>query len=218
MAIPNSLDKEYSILANHDSKSQKRLQIHMLERNISRTKCTWCSPTISEDFHNYVDIGYSSLKHHKPLQLTHSEKLRVLPVGHFIAEIPRFYIPTSGWINVPEFAKYVVYDENDIIVGYDEKTASHLVPQFKLRSPLQQKLVSDTRMIERGSVCNTRSKGSLQRIAERLGIEPDQRHNVVRLCQDIRAKLIHLELDERRKNTNIKWFYHYWEKQPTQNL
>ena len=56
----------------------------------------------------------------------------------------------------------------------------------------------------------------LQEISKKIGIDKKSRkkNNVTTICDDIRTRLIYLELKERIAKTNIKWFYFIYEKRP----
>lgn len=143
----------------------------------------------------------------------------ILPIGHILDEVPRMYSPDKGWFIVPEYMQNVnidSYKENDIVIGYYEKSKTGLEVKFKLRKPIQQiKVYKDTRLIERGSACTSSKKHELLDICKKLGVL-DQCSGVRDICNIIRVKLIENEISERRKGTNIKWFYHLIEKQPSQ--
>lgn len=154
----------------------------------------------------------------------------ILPIGHILGEVPRMYDPreikseksneVTNWTNNPEYLGRLTYDfkENDIIIGYYEKSKTGIEVRFKLRRPIQFiKIHTDTRMIEKGSVCTSIKKPELYKLCERLGIK-DSCIGIKDVCNVIRVKLIENEIEERRKGTNIKWFYHLIEKQPVPGL
>lgn len=141
----------------------------------------------------------------------------ILPIGHILDEVPRMYAPEKGWFTVSEYMQRLSsdqYKENDIIIGYYEKSKTGLDVKFKLRSPIQKiKIYKDTRLIERGSVCTSNKKQQLMELSRKLGIKR-QCSGIRDICDLIRIKLIENEISERRKGTKIKWFYHLIEKQP----
>lgn len=138
---------------------------------------------------------------------------KLLPIGHFITTIPRFYHPDKDWFDSPEYTQRTQeYKENEIIIGYYEKLSTGLRVKFKIRSPLHKiEKFSDTRMIERGSICSSNTKSYLLEIAEKLKIIIPDKINVPNLCHLIEEKLQLNELEERRNKTNIKWLYPAWE-------
>ncbi len=136
----------------------------------------------------------------------------LLPVGHMVLEVPRIYFNTK-WRTAPEFYINKTYVENNIIIGYYEKSRSSITYKFKLRSPIQNiKRFQDQRLTERGYVCSTHSKLGIIAIAKKLGLPSGG--SITKLCEAIRVDLICKEISERTKGTNIKWFYHFYENQP----
>jgi hypothetical protein len=155
----------------------------------------------------------------------------MLPVGHFLsrgsvigAVIPRIYKPEEDtWGIATEFVeqkedKNAV--ENDYLIGYYEKNPTGIDVKFKLRPPVH-KIVkhSDSRMIERGSVCSTRKKEELYEIADQLEIDI-KGVSIKELCDLIKFELMHRELKSRREarkkktSKRIRWFYLHFENQP----
>ena len=54
------------------------------------------------------------------------------------------------------------WKENNIIIGYDVKSETGIYIRFKIRSPIHTiKKFKDTRKIEKGSTCNSKSKNFL---------------------------------------------------------
>ena len=143
---------------------------------------------------------------------------KVLPIGHFMANAPRFFHPDKDWFESPEYVQRTQeYKENDIIIGYYEKSGTGLRVKFKIRSPIHKiQKHKDIRMIEKGSICTSNSKEYLLDIAKKLKIKLPEKINVPNLCHEIEAKLQLNELEERKAKTNIKWFFSFWEVQPTE--
>lgn len=140
----------------------------------------------------------------------------MLPIGHFMSTVPRFYHPDKDWYPIPDYTQRTQeYKENDIIIGYYEKSPTGLRIKFKIRTPVQYiQKYNDARMIEKGSICSSNSKTYLIEIATKLGIKFGNKINLSDLCSQIESNLIFRELNERRKKTNIKWFYSFWETRP----
>lgn len=137
----------------------------------------------------------------------------LLPIGTFIHVVPRFYNPARGWYDAPDYTKEVrVWKENDIIIGYFVRSKTGMSVRLKLRPPIDSN-ITDARKIEKGATCNTHSKEQLITILNKLGVKPP-RGDVNTLCGEITSRIIYMELEERRKKTDIKYFYMYWEKQP----
>ena len=161
----------------------------------------------------------------------------LLPVGHFLnaqnytqtVSIPILYAPdwkstkeVKEWSPANDFASIIkdnVNDvENDIIVGYYDKTQSSVELKFKLRQPIHKMTqYEDSRMMERGSACSTRKKEELHSIMKTLDIKLDKRHDNIRsMCDIIKLELMRREILSRKnsRGTRIRWFYFHFENQP----
>lgn len=166
----------------------------------------------------------------------------ILPIGHFLITgldtignvlIPKIYNPQEDiFVRSNEFVQYYVPKhevENDIIVGYYEKTPGGIDIKFKLRPPVHKITKhEDTRMMERGSACNTRKKEELYEIAKQLGLVKNNIINdgssIKDICQEIKLELMQREMAERRKikhmtveqrnrHKRVRWFYLHFETQ-----
>jgi hypothetical protein len=195
--------------------------INMLKSSINQSDLNWVSTGMNNQFNEELE---NSLKlfdgiYKKKLHIDKGEKVdaSLIPVGHFLLSIPRFYLPELKWYDNPEYLQNnIAYVENNIIIGYDERSDKGIHIRFKIRNPIQNiKQFSDNRMIEKGAVCSTKSKSYLKDIAIKIGIKfTKTKFNVDVLCNDIRTRLLYLELNERVKKTNIKWFYFVYETRP----
>jgi hypothetical protein len=164
------------------------------------------------------------------------------PMGYASAKSVRLFDPAADkWHEVSKVSlnRHVTYKENDIIVGYLETAEDHM--RFKLRRPIQQikadinrdiharkaskseaeggtarTTVGDTRLIERGIVCGTKSKRDLLRIIASLGVSAsklDKADLRVRgLCAIIRDRLIESEMKERKRDSKHKFLYSWWDE------
>ncbi len=194
--------------------------INLLKSSINTTLLNWAPSEAKAHFKNNLELSLALFsgkfkKSKKPQKVSAD----LLPVGHFFRKIPRFYHPEKegGWYDLPEYIKPSEhYKENDLIIGYDEKTETGVHIRFKIRPPAHKaKKFKDVRKMEKGSVCaHSKSKTFLKEIANKLGITPKDKINVESLCDRIRTKLIYNELKERIKKTKIKWFYFSYEYQP----
>ena len=75
------------------------------------------------------------------------------------------------------------------------------------------KKVKDNRKIQSGLNCLNIDKPDLFLICKKLKIDISKiknRKNTI--CDLIKFELIRLELEERKKKSNIRYFYFYWEK------
>lgn len=148
----------------------------------------------------------------KPIKVNSDD----LPVGHFMTGNPRFYHPDKGWFDSPEYVQLAnEFKENDTIIGYYEKGNSFKV-KFKIRNPIHKiQKHKDIRMIEKGSICSSISKDSLIELANKLSLKVPP-SNIQTLCREIENELQRRELEERKKKSNIKWFYSFWESRPNE--
>ena len=195
--------------------------INMLKSSINQSDLNWISTGMktkcNEELENSLKLFDGIYK--KKLHVNKIEKVdaSLIPVGHFLSSSPRLYIPEMKWYDNPEYLQNEIsYVENDKIVGYDERSDKGIHIRFKIRNPIQNiKQYKDSRLIEKGAVCSTKSKSYLKDIAIKIGIKfTKSKFNVDVLCRDIRTRLIYLELKERMNKTNIKWFYFVYETRP----
>ncbi len=145
------------------------------------------------------------------------------------------------WLEVSKIAlnRHVTYKENDIIVGHLESAGDSM--RFKLRKPVHRikddilkesharkmtkselegiaarTVANDTRLIERGIVCNTKNKRDLLHIIAALGISASQLAKqdirIKRLCEVIKDRLIALEIKERQHDSRYKYLYSWWDE------
>ena len=137
----------------------------------------------------------------------------LLPVGHIIEEQPIIYTKEKGWFNNNiNYSKNIKYEDNDIIVGYNSKDSNSTEIKFKIRPPTSKKEVKDSRIIFTGVVCLTKDKSYLLNILNQLNPSLDLgKISKKDLCNMIKQELIIKELQERKKNSNIKYYYHLYE-------
>ena len=192
--------------------------INMLKSSINKSGINWISTGLKSQFNDNLELSLKLFdgNYRKPNKTT-KVNADLVPVGHFMRQTPRFYHPVDKWFDSPEYLDATeVLTENDIVVGYDERSSNGIHIRFKIRKPIQDiKQYKDTRMIEKGSVCSYKSKEYLRDLAKKLGIKYDNKKlNVSILCNDIRTKILYYELKERSAGTKIKWFYFIYEKRP----
>jgi superfamily II DNA or RNA helicase len=191
--------------------------INLLKSSINKSDIRWISSGLKERFENNIE---QSLKlfdgNYKKKTPKKKISADLIPVGHFLNYIPKFYHPENGWFESPEYLdSNEQFVENNVIIGYDERSKTGIHIRFKVRNPIQNiKQFKDTRLIEKGSVCSFRSKIFLKDIANKLGIKYKGKINVDTLCTDIRTKLIYLEIKERVAKSKKKWFYFIYENRP----
>lgn len=143
------------------------------------------------------------------------------PVGFLTQKSVRLY-DSPAWIEVSKTSmnKRTQFVENDVIVGYFDQGADGKM-KFKLRKPIQQlrkEMGKDTRTIERGIVCATKSKDDLVDIAKKLGIDAKKMqredYRIKTLCDLIKGKLLEMEMKHRQRDDKYKVFYLWNEHQP----
>lgn len=158
-----------------------------------------------------IDIGYFlNKKKNKFIKINDT----LLPVGYHIDEIPQLYTIENKWFDsYINYIKNKTYIENDIIIGYSTKDKSSIEIKFKLRPPKIKNEYNDLRKVYTGVVCSTKDKDILLKILFQLNPKLIvQKISKIELCNLIKRELIINELKERRKKSNIKWYYNIFEQ------
>ena len=190
--------------------------INLLRTSINRSSNAWIPQEFRKQFNKTLADSVKLFAGDKK-KTRHIHKVSAinLPIGHFISKFPRLYHPDRGWTEDPTYIQNDQnYVENNLIVGYDERSKTGVHIRFKLRAPSHNITKhKDSRLIERGTVCSSKSRNFLLQIAKKLGMEINKNINIIELCSTIRSKLIRNELKERIKKTNIKYFYFHYEQQ-----
>jgi hypothetical protein len=198
------LPKEYS--------EKNRGDLIHIARSIERSGCSWCPNTTKSRYDLAIEkskLRFAKLKSDK---LTATDD--VIPIGHVMDEIARFYLPSRGWFSSPEYSRSgTTWTENDQIIGFDLRSTGGMHIRFRLRNPKQNiEHFADARLIERGIICTSRSREYLISLAKKLDVVlPKDDANLGNICREIRARLLYLELKERAKGSNIKYFYNLFE-------
>ncbi len=141
----------------------------------------------------------------------------ILPIGYFMQKVPRFYHPVKGWYDAADYTRGCRnFLENDVIIGYYQKSTTGLRVLFKIRRPIhKQDNKGDSRKSEKGTACASKSKSELHELLDALGTKVTEDLSIGDLCQMLKYRLLYLEILERRNpQSNIKYFYQYWECQP----
>lgn len=190
--------------------------VNLLISSINRSDPKWISTGMVKEYENKLTITNALFDGlYKKNKRVGKVPANLLPVGHFLAKLPRFFIPKEGWHDDPTYSSSTTTKENPIIIGYDSRSKTGLSVKFKLRTPTQNiKKNVDSRTIEKGAICSTKSKTYLQEIAKKLGIvlNKEETMNVETLCSKIRSKLIYNELKERVDKKSQRWFYFVYEQ------
>lgn len=141
----------------------------------------------------------------------------IIPIGHFLKNKPTLYdIQNKKWITIPTIFKKIQYINNPKITGYDIKMEDSMIIDFKMQVQRGKgdKKNKDTEGTK-GIVCTFNSKTTLKEVCKLLDINLEQNHgNLLKkntICSIIREKLIELEEKERKKQSNIKYFYNFYE-------
>ena len=200
---------------------------NLLKSSLTKSNVNWVSTgmknTYNEKLEKTLSLYDGLTKKNKTFKKIPANNL---PVGHFIDNIPRFYLPElGGWIDDPNYAETnIKFNENKIIVGYDDRSQTGINIKFKIRNPIQNiRKFTDSRMIEKGSVCTTKSKPYLKNLLEKLGVNTkNKKLSVFEMCDLIRNRLIYFELKEQEKNIpedkKEKYFYYMFQKRPELNI
>jgi hypothetical protein len=191
--------------------------INMLKSSINTTLLHWAPSELREQYESVLDKTYVYYPKGRDMPLGKKKKVPAneLPVGHLLDKVPRFYSQEDNWFDSIEYmAVDKTMKENPIIIGFDEKSKTGISVKFKIRPPnIGKKVSSDSRTIEKGSVCSfSKDKKYLLDLMKKLKIK-EADSNISTICEKIRTKLIYNELTERLKKTKIKWFYFSYEKQ-----
>ena len=191
--------------------------INLLKSSINNSSNVWIPENFRNmynDILNEVDNLFDDRK--KKNKYINKVLAKYLPIGHYINKFPTLYTPENGWKEEPNYASpEQEFIENDLVIGYDEKSKTGIHIRFKLRKPIHSiKKFKDIRLIEKGTVCKSKSKSELKKIAVALNAEVPDKINIDELCSLIRTKLIRAELKERIAKSKIKYFYFHYEERP----
>lgn len=165
------------------------------------------------------------------------------PIGYCNAKSVRLYDASiKKWLEVSRVSlnKQANFKENDAVIGHLEAGPTGDI-KFKLRHSVQQirdairedittrqelvartgvgrAVTGDTRLIERGIVCETKPKTALIDTLRQLGIRDSaklglDKMKIKQLCKMIKQRLLELEINERSNKTRIKYLYGWWDEQ-----
>lgn len=203
--------------------SKKDREIQELKNTLDKTKCSWCPQNVLVKYNTTISKQIESTKtsHTSKSDSVPKKKIKtnadLLPVGYILGDSPKFYHPSTDWLFDPEYiTNYDKIKENNIIIGYDEKTENGIHIMFKIRSPIKitKNNMDDKRKFEKGGLCLHKSKLFLETLLKKLGAKLDGKSNITNICTEIKANLIKKEIEARQNKSGIKWFYFYYEKQP----
>lgn len=158
----------------------------------------------------------------------YSDLDKMTPVG-FMDKDSVLLFDGVTWIKVNKVAMNIrtEFQENGTIIGYFDDIKNTDIVKFKMRRPIHEirktanaTKSDDIRLLERGMVCETRNKQELARISKELkinitGIAEPGKVKIKNICDSIRDRLIDLEAAERQKDSKIKYFYMFYDSQPS---
>jgi hypothetical protein len=137
----------------------------------------------------------------------------LLPIGHIFDKELKFYNPNQFWFSKLKYNNInLSFTNNPKIIGYLEKINIGFDIVFKVKTNNNIKKQSDKRLIQSGLKCINIDKPDLYNICNILKIDISKIKNKKQnICELIKFELIKLELEERKKKSNIRYFYFYWE-------
>lgn len=176
----------------------------------------------SEEHYEYIKKGLKYSMYYKYKEKFYPVKKEVkdflIPIGHYFnPKIKIFskdkWTETTRFNNLGELGKR--FRNNKYIIGFLEKDKSGFQISFKIRLDNETDNTNnvDQRKIITGSVCEHFEKKQLIDICKKLGIklenkEDERKYN---MCHSIKIKLIELELEARKNESNVRYFKFYWE-------
>jgi hypothetical protein len=146
-----------------------------------------------------------------------SNKLHIdksTPIGYLTKHSIKLY-DHPRWIDVskPSMNIRTHFVEPGPITGYIDVVGDTL--KFKVRNALTEKSIhSDTRLIEKGIVCESKSRHDIINMAESLKIKIHPNDKNRDICMKIYKNLVDKEIAERVKDTKYKYFYMFYEELP----
>ena len=191
--------------------------LNLLKTTFNRTSNTWIPAEFREYYNETIQKSLALFEgKNKKIKSYVKAPANMLPIGHFISKFPRLYIPEKSWDENPTYLQNEKeFKENNLVIGFDERSTTGVHIRFKIRNPIHNiKKHVDSRFTEKGTVCKSKSKGYLHAVAKKLDIMVPAKVNGPELCALIKSKLIRMELIERTKGSNIKYFYFFYEQRP----
>jgi superfamily II DNA or RNA helicase/ribosomal protein S8 len=176
----------------------------------------------SEEHYEYIKKGLKYSMYYKYKEKFYPIKKDVkdflIPIGHYFN--PKIKIFSKNkWSEPNHFNKLGElgkrFKNNKYIIGFLEKDKSGFQISFKIRLDNEHNTNKniDQRKIITGSVCEHFEKKQLTEICKKLGIqlenkEDERKYN---MCHSIKIKLIEMELEARKNESNVRYFKFYWE-------
>jgi len=171
----------------------------------------------------HINTDTSNTKINRSI-LTNSEEIKlphIIPIGHFISNYPYLYnIKSEVWFAPSTIFKSNLYKNNNIY-GFDYKDSKSLKTVFKLKLDSNDICINEQNTdkskknsikdCSKGMVCNFYSKSTIISIYNQLNISLPSHIKKRTLCSMLRKKIIELDNQERNKNTNIRFYYKFYE-------
>ena len=220
----NNLDKELNDLYDKYTISTKNLTFTVSDDNSMNYNYNNLINSLENEYDNLNTSNNLKFSYYKKainetnnFLSNKNKKLKVfdylLPVGHIFNKVLRFYNPKGFWFNKLKYGKIMNFKDNNYIIGYLEKTNIGFDINFKLKIKSDNKKVKDKRKEISGLNCLNIDKPDLYNICKKLKIDIGKiKNRKTTICDLIKFELIRLELEERKKKSNIRYFYFYWEE------
>jgi superfamily II DNA or RNA helicase len=174
--------------------------------------CDWCSSKCIENFNRL----YNYARHFDPKK--GKVPANILPVGHiFDNQIKLISYDVRNdklsWLNTG-LIKRDDWKEFQI-VGFMAKGFSGIETKFKIKPGAHTiKKHKDLRLNPKGALCSTFTKAELLNYLEMVGISTEYARSIPNLCKLLQNRLMYLEINERKKRTNLKYYYNIFEVLP----
>lgn len=146
-----------------------------------------------------------------------------VPIGYISLYSIKFYEgKDKQWYNIMKKSLYIGlrHVENDVSIGYIERKGTKL--NFKIRNPLHiisAAVIKDVRSLERGVVCETKSRIEQVEILTKLKLSNDLELNSCGICKKIMYDLLKRERDVRNTKNGMfngtRWFYLFNDVMPS---
>lgn len=154
---------------------------------------------------NLTIDSFKKFKANKKLPKSHSI------IGHYLLSSPKLYsISEDKWIEYSYIIKRISFKDNKEIIGFDIKQKDSILIDFKIKLGSSKNSIGEG---SKGIVCLFQSKSIIKEICSLLKIKIPSDENTKKdvLCSLIRSKLIELDKEERKKQSNLKYFYYFYE-------
>ena len=140
------------------------------------------------------------------IKSTKNINLMTLPVGHYINTYPRLIKPDNyhSWVEYLSIIHKTKWVYKLSLIGLEIKEHNSMDLGFKI------KFLNDP--ASKGINCAFLQKDKLQNVCKEIGISYKMTENKLETCERIKDHLYKLELTERKKNSNIKYYFKFYEE------